>query len=198
MRYTCPSFSVILINCYRVCARLFIAGGAEVSSEEGTTQGDPLAMAFYALSVVPLIHILRGITTQVWFADDAAAAAKLSDLRKYWDLLVLKGPAYGYYPKPSKTFLIIKDGLEEQARLIFQGTGVKITPDGQEHAHERGGRHLGGALGSEAFVEAYVKKKVAKWSEQVELLAGVAKTEPHAAYAGFIFGLRPRNAQSPA
>lgn len=41
-------------------------------------------------------------------------------------------------------------------------------------------------------MEAYVKKKVAKWSEQVELLAGVAKTEPHAAYAGFIFGLRHR------
>jgi len=39
-------------------------------SEEGITQGDPLAMSLYALSTVPLIQKLEGKGTQVWFADD--------------------------------------------------------------------------------------------------------------------------------
>ena len=48
-----------------------------LSSEEGTTQGDPLAMPMYALAVVPLICQLKvkvPDASQVWYADDAAAA----------------------------------------------------------------------------------------------------------------------------
>ena len=39
----CPSFSIALINTYRQNAELFI-DGESVSSKEGTTQGDPLAI----------------------------------------------------------------------------------------------------------------------------------------------------------
>ena len=44
IRITCPEVSVYLINTYRHPSRLFISGGGEISSQEGTTQGDPLAM----------------------------------------------------------------------------------------------------------------------------------------------------------
>ena len=53
---------------------LFI-DGERILSEEGTTQGDPLAMAMYALSTVPLINRLEGLAAQMWFADDAAAGS---------------------------------------------------------------------------------------------------------------------------
>ena len=36
-------------------------GEGEVVTTEGTTQGDPLAMAMYALAVTPLIHRLRNM-----------------------------------------------------------------------------------------------------------------------------------------
>jgi len=46
--HLCPVFSTILINTYREDVNLYI-GGSVLLSEEGTTQGDPLAMPMYAL-----------------------------------------------------------------------------------------------------------------------------------------------------
>jgi len=48
----CPSFATILKNTYGVPIRLFMTfGEGEIASTEGTTQGDSLAMALYALAV---------------------------------------------------------------------------------------------------------------------------------------------------
>ena len=87
----CPSFSTILINTYRRDVNLYI-GGETLLSEEGTTQGDPLAMPMYALGVVPLINSLSDdLVNQVWYADDASACGCLSDVRRWWDKLVSTG-----------------------------------------------------------------------------------------------------------
>ena len=40
-------------NTYRAPIRLFITGSGEIASTEGTTQGDPLAIAMYALAITP-------------------------------------------------------------------------------------------------------------------------------------------------
>jgi hypothetical protein len=88
IQFICPPISIFAINCYRVPSRLFVLGGAEISSSEGTTQGDPLAMPFYALAMTPFIRRLHGIVQQVWYADDAQAAGKLSSLRQWWDIVL--------------------------------------------------------------------------------------------------------------
>ena len=36
----CPEIATYVTNCYQKPARLFVIGGIELSSEEGTTQGD--------------------------------------------------------------------------------------------------------------------------------------------------------------
>ena len=62
-------------------------GGGELRSQEGTTQGDPLAMPFYAISVMVLISFLHDaydMVKQVWFADDSTAAGKLHALLAFF------------------------------------------------------------------------------------------------------------------
>ena len=49
-------------------------------SREGTTQGDPLVMLMYAVSLVPLIQSLSGIVHQVWCADDGVACSSIEEV----------------------------------------------------------------------------------------------------------------------
>ena len=58
-----------MIIIYRNSTELFV-DGLTLMSEEGTTQGDPLAMPMYALATIPLINRLRDETNvvQVWYA----------------------------------------------------------------------------------------------------------------------------------
>ena len=55
MRYVCPALETVLTNCYQSQIHLFVSGGGEVLSKEGTTKGDPLGMVMFSLSMVPLI-----------------------------------------------------------------------------------------------------------------------------------------------
>ena len=85
-------------------------------SKEGTTQGDPLAMAMYAIGTQPLIRRLDGIAKQVWYADDSAAGSSIERLRRWWDLLKEIGPLYGYIPNGDKTHILAKPEHTEAAK----------------------------------------------------------------------------------
>ena len=77
----CPIAYTYAYNCYSVNARLFVVGGKEIRSMEGTTQGDPPSMAFYAIGLMPLIWCLStelgptvpGSTAPVSTAPDPTA-----------------------------------------------------------------------------------------------------------------------------
>ena len=75
-------------------------------STEGKTQGDPLAMAMFALASVPFIRKVSSEgATQAWFADDASSGGKVGPIRSWWDRLVVYGPRFGYYPNAIKTVI---------------------------------------------------------------------------------------------
>ena len=87
---------------------------------EGTTQGDPLVMAMYSLVVVPLLRSIRTArAAQVWFAGDVSVSGYLDSLRQWWDALVDKGPAYGYFPNAQKNVAGCKTALRRQGPDIF-------------------------------------------------------------------------------
>ena len=184
IQYICPPFATILINTYRHPARLFIIGGGEIESAEGTTQGDTLAMAFYGLGTNPILQKLKTeipTVSQVWLADDATGAGKLGSLKDWWDLIQKEGENYGYYVKPAKSWLILKDPmLLEECQQLFSSSPINITIEGK--------RHLGAAIGSDEFKNTYIDEKIQKWVVNIKNLAGIAKTQPHVAYAAFIHG----------
>ena len=182
----CPSIATYAINTYREPARLFIIGGQELRSSEGTTQGDPLAMSLYAISLQPLITRLqvKSAASQCWYADDAIGCGSLGDVKTWWDELMVSGPPLGYIPNPQKCWLIVKPEKERPAKEIFSETNINITTEGR--------KHLGAALGSRAFFEEYVDEKIEEWVAQVTRLAEFATTQPQSSYAAFVFGLRHR------
>ena len=186
IRVLCPVIATYAINTYRRPARLFITGGEEINSAEGTTQGDPLAMSLYAISLQPLITglQLKSSAKQCWFADDATGGGSLVLLKKWWDELNNLGPDLGYYPNASKCWLVIKPDKESDAKELFADSSINISTQGQ--------KHLGAALGSRSFLEEYVNGKVEDWIDQIVRLSEFAKVQPQASYAAFTFGLRHR------
>jgi hypothetical protein len=191
VQFSCPAMKHVLINFYRSRTRIFMNGDGsfELFSEEGTTQGCPLAMAMYAIACCPLLNRLLPLCKQVWFADDATGCDKLLALRKWFDALVEVGPLYGYFPKPSKCILLVKPDRVDLARKIFSGSGIDILIEGSKDSGVEiittGTRHLGAAVGTDAFKESYVKNKVDSWIQCVKSLASISTSEPHAAYAAY-------------
>ena len=130
VQYIAPSFATILINTYRMPSRLFVAGGKEIVSQEGTTQGDNLAMSFFTLATVPLQNDLRVVqpnVKQVWLADDATGAGKLAHLKQWWNAIISHGSKLGYFVNESKSWLILKDESKlEEAKQLFRRYEHKI------------------------------------------------------------------------
>ena len=104
----CPSLHVVLQNSYRQPSHLFI-GRSTILSQEGTTQGDPLAMAMYGIAILPLISRHHNDSlTQKWYADDGSVVGKVKDIRALFDKLTRLGSKYGYLANPPKCQLIMK------------------------------------------------------------------------------------------
>ena len=143
----------IFFNTYRGYAPLIVAGTTELLfSSEGTTQGDPLAMLFYGVSLMPLIESLkdRDKYLQTWYADDSGALGALENLVEWLSTLTENGPKYGYYPEPSKNCLVVHPNLVEKAHQLFDRFGIRIV---------EGRRHLGGFFGSDEGKIRFTIKK---------------------------------------
>ena len=95
-------------------------------------QGDPLAMPIYALGVIPIMLIVLQITNtktnfdakMVAYADDFSAAGSISSLKYWWHTLCKLGPKFGYFPEPTKSWLIVKS--EKATVLTKQSIYLKI------------------------------------------------------------------------
>ena len=46
---------------------------------------------------------------EVVFADDFSVAGSLNSIKNYWGKLTAIAPKYGYFPKPMKSYLIVKE-----------------------------------------------------------------------------------------
>ena len=89
---------------------------------------------------------------EIIFADDFSVAGNLNSIRDYWDKLTAVGPKYGYFPKPTKSCLIVKEKKLMEAQNIFANSRVNIIVEGKIH--------LGAVIGSIEYRDEYVKDLV--------------------------------------
>ena len=114
-------------NFYRHWEKLLLRqpGGLTVTTliREGVTQGDPLSMVFYGITLVPLAKELIAVDPGLlspFYADDAAfdGLARLS--AQLLKLSMKRGPDWRYFPKPDKSlFILDTPGQDEAARREF-------------------------------------------------------------------------------
>ena len=121
-----PLIVPALVNCYRKDAHLFL-GGAVIFSSEGTTEGDPLAIAMFANASVPLMHQLKGASSvnQIWFVNEATAGGTLQSLKTWSDELEQIGPDFGYFANAPKSWLNVKEKHMTDVAKIF--AAIQIT-----------------------------------------------------------------------
>jgi hypothetical protein len=185
--YLCAPMATYIKNCYQKPSRLFISGGKELKSAEGTTQGDPTAMPAYGVGILPFLAMIRpeeeiGKVKQMAYADDIGGGARLAVLRQWWNNIEEHGPSFGYYPKASKSWLVVKEEKYEEAVHLFQNTGINITTQGR--------KYLGGFVGKEEATKEYVEELRDEWITELEELSNIARSEPQAAYSAFTAGFR--------
>ena len=179
-----PRCARFVFNTYRGWPVLVMRGMSDyILSKEGVTQGDPLSMYVYAIGTLPLIQSLQSPQswTQLWYADDASAGGLLSDLRDWFSLLCSRGPRYGYFPEPSKCFVVVAPSRLSLAREVFGDLGVRVVT---------GHRFLGGFIGDSGDRQNFVLQKVLQWSGHVRTLAAVASSQPQAAFAALTKSLQ--------
>ena len=180
IRILCPIIAIYDVNTYRQPARLVIIGGKEIASAEETTQGDPLAMGLYALSIQRLITSLQAASSmRQCFADDASGAGSITKRRTWWDAISTLGPDFGYFPNDG---IIAKPAKEKSVRETFKDTFINETVQ----------EHLGVAVGLREYLEERVSEKVTNWVNDIAKLAEFALCQPQACFAAYTFGLRQR------
>jgi hypothetical protein len=100
VKIICPEIATYINNCYNSPARLVITGGKEISSQEGTTQGDPIAMEMYAIGLMPLLSTISAKSenlSQVAFADNLTGIIII---------IIMKNLYTGYYISMLHTLLL--------------------------------------------------------------------------------------------
>ena len=149
MQYRWPSSARLSMKCYHHQALLLVRADDGyaihwLASREEVTQRNPLTMILYGIGILPLTLQLKATVPsalQLWYADDAAAGDNFNKITKVFSLLLTKGPARGYLPKLTKSILVVKPAMVDQAEARFNHLGFQAMT---------GTRYLGSFVGMTA------------------------------------------------
>ena len=164
----------LLFNSYRGWAVLVVHGAVSfLYSKEGVILRDPLSMFVSSLPLISSLDHLYQLS-QVWDADDASACGNLDSLREWFYILKERGPSFGYFPKPSKSFLVVDDKQLSRATEAFSSLGINVVCSP---------RLLSGVIGNTVGRIAIVETLIKQWVSELECLTMTASTQPQAAFA---------------
>ena len=75
------------------------------------------------------------------------------DVKKVFILLATTRPARGYFPKPTKSILVVKPAIVKRAKVHFDHLGFTVITST---------RYLGGFVGSFPDRSSHIRQKVSK------------------------------------
>jgi hypothetical protein len=134
--------------------------------------------------LVPLARRLRKAAPDVvqpWYADDSSMVGVSKAVAGAMDLLIILGPACGYYPEPSKSLLICHEGEQEES---LENLGRF------NFASSHGHRYIGGFIGTPEARSAWLEPKIQAWIDGIHTLARAARHFPQSAYVGLAKSLQ--------
>ena len=183
-RHYWPSSVRFSFNCYRHQVLPLVRAddgytGHWLWSCEGVTQGNPLVMILYGLVMLPLTLTLKAVVStalQPLYADDAAIGGNLDEMIKAFNLLQAIGPTKGYFPKLTKSILVVKPAMFEQAKARLDHLGFTIVT---------GTRYLGGFIGTQSDKLSHIRTKVSEWTTDITRLSSVTRSFPQATFTAF-------------
>jgi hypothetical protein len=91
-------------------------------SQQGVTQRELMVMFCYTLGLLLLIHQLNTEFPKVehpWYADNSGAGAAFTLQHLMFLSLKELRPAYGYYPKPSTSILMVSQHNLQHTKVGF-------------------------------------------------------------------------------
>ena len=180
-----PAVARFVFNFYRHWEQILLHHPGEspvtILSREGVTQGDPLSMVSYGITLVPISEELRagdpGLLSP-FHVDDAAFNGLAKRSANLLKLLMNRRTDRGYFPEPAKSiFISDTPGQEEAAKREFSVEGLDLN-------FTSGSMYIGAYLGDRDQLEAWVKPQVEAWVHVVRVLGKISRQQPQSPYAG--------------
>ena len=171
-----PAGARFAFNFYRHWAQLLLRqpGDLQVTflSREVFTQGYPLSMVLYGITLVPLAEELRtadpGLLSPC-YADDAAFDGSARHSAQLLKMLTKRGPDRDNLTKLAKSlFILDTPGQEEAAKREFTEERLCLN-------FVSGSRYLGAYLGLQEELETWVKPQVEAWAHGVRFLGKISQ-----------------------
>ena len=66
-----------------------------------------------------------------FFVRDFSVAGSLNSIKDFGDKLTAIVPKYGYFPKPAKSYLIVKEKKLMEAKNLFAKSRVNVSAEGK-------------------------------------------------------------------
>ena len=109
--------------------------------------------------------------------DDSSCIGQLEDVKEWFSGLIEKGPAFGYFPQPSKSVLVVHPSFVDTAESVFGDMGIRVVT---------GCRYLGGYVGDNSGKLEYISDRVERWARCVGRVAEAAVHQPQASYVAMV------------
>ena len=94
-----------------------------------------------------------------------------------------RGPQFGYFPEPKKSFLVVHDTFINRAEQVFIDCGIQVVSSR---------RFLGGIIGDSDDEMRYIDGKVDEWINELKVLAMIGEKQPQVAYSALVKSLQSK------